>query len=97
MLLPEELFKPTSKQNEGHGMGLNSMLDESWSNRCTLSKQSAAPALDVSGAFQPTVCCSLGFCVHAGKGLASLRNAFQVVQVAAALCASSAAKATEGR
>ena len=69
MLLPEELFKPTSKQNEGHGMGLNSMLDESWSNRCTLSKQSAAPALDVSGAFQPTVCCSLGFCVHAGKGL----------------------------
>ncbi|CAE7693615.1 unnamed protein product [Symbiodinium sp. CCMP2592] len=69
MFLPQELFKPTSKQNEGHGMGLNAMLDESWSNRCTLTRQSAAPALDVSGAFQPSVCCSLGFCVHAGKGL----------------------------
>ena len=43
-------------------------LDESWKNRCVLSKHSDAKKLDLSGSFNPSQCCSLAFCIHQGIG-----------------------------
>ena len=45
-----------------------SSLDESWKNRCVLSKHGDAKKLDFSGSFKPSECCLLAFCKHQGVG-----------------------------
>ena len=67
--LLEEIFKPTFREQSGHGEGVASMLDSSWSQRCCLTKHAESPVLDCRHSFKTSACCALCFCVHRGDGL----------------------------
>lgn len=64
----QEIMKPTATATKGHGDGILTALDETWRDRCVLSRHEAAKKLDFSHSFRATECCQLAFCKHEGLG-----------------------------